>query len=676
MSNEKVVRAREKAMELGIRVRKATLMLVAMRMPPGELLASETFTLSTDWLGVVLGTLLQQEAIVLSLRPDSVLASWNAHKVTPKHVMWACQASLMLQSKLEGYTYVDHRESWCISMSTGKLSVGQYGNGSMKLPYVMGLPLNQCEALRQLCSRICTQVLATDAIIEESSRFLNARPVDVMCCDPASNRAPFFTVWEVVGDGLPKEGDDTHGNTFKEAWVAFRNQDHDTASSLWMAEVNAMRDYQALRLLRICMHAMAQPEQPYFRRYVGWQHLEDESTDAALPANTVTEGVAPPFVPAGSESDIALVAMPRSSQNSSHPDFSAVSKDSELCLRDEVEKERIRATVAWNCGKCGVPMVDVPAKGPESWGKWKCSQCGLQKSGPRWECAKCQFMKCRACAPEAKRPCVQQLRAKQIPDGFGGYYERSDKVLGRGAQGTVYMGMEPAGGLVAIKTVPIAKSKENTLIREVELLKTLRHEYIVSYHTSCCIDGNVVIVMEYVSGGSLSVLLEQFGSLNLECLKRFLKDILTGLSFLHSQDIVHRDLKPCNVLLMADGQCKLSDFGTSATVQHITMGEKDSRLIGTPIYMSPEACIGKSPKAVDIWALGITVFQLATGNVPYSQTQCSSVYTFLDMVAKGTISPETSPVGGHLGDFIRYCLAPDPAKRPTTDKLLLHSYLL
>ena len=568
------------------------------------------------------------------------------------------------------------KDGWRMALSGGKMTVAHFGNSKMKMPFVMGHPVRQVEALAELCGALNTNILATDAVVEESQRFLYVRPVEVIPVNPAQAEVPVITVWEMIGDGLPEDGPNNATQLYKDGWVAFRNNRFEEASKLFEEVVKvAPEDHQAMRMLKLCIATSLQPESflhtadTYFRKYVGWADIESQISDVPLP-NGVT---------ASNNYKVNTLSTTMLSAGEKGGGVSPLSQipilHGTVDLRQEIEKERTRTKLSKQCPRC---KAELEIHEAERWKKWTCLSCDILKSGKGWKCRSCAAQRCLQCLPDEKSAAAPSFTTKEIPDGMGGIYTRSDKVLGRGAQGTVYLGMEGSGGLVAIKAVPCNKNKEvSSLLREVELLAALRHEYIVSYLSSCCMDGHIVIAMEYVSGGSLSLLLEQFGpSLNLDCVKRFVKDILHGLTFLHTQDIVHRDLKPCNVLLMADGQCKLSDFGTSATTQQIVAGTGDPRLIGTPMYMSPEACKGKSSKAVDIWALGITLFQLATGDVPYPKTTCSSVYEFLDQVATGKISPNITGVSGDLKDFIVVCLNQDPEQRPTAKKLSVHSYQL
>ena len=196
----------------------------------------------------------------------------------------------------------------------------------------------------------------------------------------------------------------------------------------------------------------------------------------------------------------------------------------------------------------------------------------------------------------------------EIKDKRGEKWYRSGKCLGRGAYGEVWLAMEEHGGLTALKTVRLpergARSAQedaaNEAISEVGMLSQLRHENIVSYLSSTICGKYIAIVMEYMSGGSLADLIERFTHLPLSSSVRYLKDILRGLKFLHSQNIVHRDIKPHNVLLLIDGQCKLADFGASQHMQLVKGGED---IVGTPLYMAPEACRGHAVKASDIWGM-------------------------------------------------------------------------
>ena len=128
------------------------------------------------------------------------------------------------------------------------------------------------------------------------------------------------------------------------------------------------------------------------------------------------------------------------------------------------------------------------------------------------------------------------------------------------------------------------------------------------------------------SGGSFSseesVEILQREPLHVDLAVMYARDILSGLEYLHNNNIVHRDIKPHNVLLSADGVCKLSDFGTAKYIPGKTQQQTHS-LQGTPIYMAPELLAGRPTCASDIWSFGLTVLFLVTGIVFTKSQQLS-----------------------------------------------------
>eukprot|EP01062_Namystynia_karyoxenos_P034280 TRINITY_DN2513_c0_g1_i1.p1 TRINITY_DN2513_c0_g1~~TRINITY_DN2513_c0_g1_i1.p1 ORF type:complete len:2057 (+),score=452.05 TRINITY_DN2513_c0_g1_i1:66-6236(+) len=222
-----------------------------------------------------------------------------------------------------------------------------------------------------------------------------------------------------------------------------------------------------------------------------------------------------------------------------------------------------------------------------------------------------------------------------------------------------------------------AQQQVEELLREVAMMSRLRHDNVVSYLGSGVCNGHVLIVMEYLSGGSLMSLLEQFGQIPLTSLRRFTKDILHGLTFLHGQEIVHRDLKPHNVLVTIEGLCKLADFGTSQEVSRL-LGQEDM-IAGTPQYMAPEACPGMSGAvaASDIWSFGVMFLQLLTGRLPWPGDLQGGLRFMVTLARNKDLQP-TIPDGLPLdaATLARQTVRRDPAKRPKASALLHHDFVL
>uniref|UniRef100_A0A4W5L8I4 Mitogen-activated protein kinase kinase kinase 19 n=1 Tax=Hucho hucho TaxID=62062 RepID=A0A4W5L8I4_9TELE len=163
----------------------------------------------------------------------------------------------------------------------------------------------------------------------------------------------------------------------------------------------------------------------------------------------------------------------------------------------------------------------------------------------------------------------------------------------------------------------------NRLQEEVDLLKNLHHSNIVGFLGTSLRDHMVNIFMEYVPGGSIASVLHRFGPLPERVLALYTRQILEGVSYLHLNRVIHRDLKGNNVMLMPTGVVKLIDFGCARRLSCLTHTHSHSDLLksvhGTPYWMAPEVIneTGHGRKS-DIWSVGCTVFEMATGKPPLS----------------------------------------------------------
>ena len=219
----------------------------------------------------------------------------------------------------------------------------------------------------------------------------------------------------------------------------------------------------------------------------------------------------------------------------------------------------------------------------------------------------------------------------------------ANKLLGRGASGAVYLGLdETTGRLLAIKEIPLGASFE----KEFAIMKTASHPNVVTYYGAEASEdeGLFKIHMEYVPGGSLAGLIRAHGALPIAALRKYATDVLKGLEYLHTVlRIVHRDIKPDNILLTSDGVCKLTDFGVSAA-QSVS---GCVTVVGTPHYMPPEMLMGDSYGCpADIWSFGCAVYEMATGHVPWSD--CLNPASVMFRVVQST-EPPALP-GGCCGD--------------------------
>src|SRR5215212_2806672 len=187
--------------------------------------------------------------------------------------------------------------------------------------------------------------------------------------------------------------------------------------------------------------------------------------------------------------------------------------------------------------------------------------------------------------------------------------------LGSGGFGTVYLAHDTwIDKKVAIK-VPHRQGLDfGELLREPRLLASVSHPNIVAITTAEKQDNLFFIVMEYVPGETLENLIALKGALDLPRGLDFTCQICNAVDHAHTQGVIHRDLRPANVLVTENDMVKVADFGTSRFLEIAAHG---TTVIGSPPYMAPEQFHGKAVFASDIYSLGVTMYQMLTGVLPY-----------------------------------------------------------
>ncbi|KAJ8608434.1 hypothetical protein CTAYLR_009595 [Chrysophaeum taylorii] len=263
------------------------------------------------------------------------------------------------------------------------------------------------------------------------------------------------------------------------------------------------------------------------------------------------------------------------------------------------------------------------------------------------------------------------------------YYRKGD-IIGRGASGVVYQGMDThTGSLVAIKEVPAQRGDPSfhKLVQEVQLMSRLSHEHIVAYYGAELDDeaGVLLIYQEWVPGGSIDSLLHKFGGRFPDVVaRRYAIDVAKGLAYLHREKIVHRDIKGANVLVSDQGVAKLSDFGTSMMLADNTTAAGAKTLCGTPYYMAPEVMKGETyGRKADIWSFGGLLLQMATGSPPWKCMNFQSIPQLLIHVITFDRPPplDSYDLGPDLKALILRCFEFDPSRRPTAAELIEDPFL-
>lgn len=189
------------------------------------------------------------------------------------------------------------------------------------------------------------------------------------------------------------------------------------------------------------------------------------------------------------------------------------------------------------------------------------------------------------------------------------------RTIGSGGFGTVYLAEDTwINKSVALK-VPHKQGVDfGELLREPRLLASLNHPNIVTILTAEKQDNVFFIVMEFVPGETLESIITREGALELGRALDYTCQVCNAVDHAHRHGVLHRDLRPSNVLVAERGMVKVADFGTSRFLEIAAHG---TTVIGSPPYMAPEQFQGKAVFASDIYSLGVTMYQMLTGMLPY-----------------------------------------------------------
>jgi len=238
--------------------------------------------------------------------------------------------------------------------------------------------------------------------------------------------------------------------------------------------------------------------------------------------------------------------------------------------------------------------------------------------------------------------------------------------LGRGAMGVVYEGFDPViDRRVAIKTVRLDRVDESEgaedllrFKREAQAAGRLTHPNIVGVYDYGETDALAFIVMEFVEGDTLKSLLDRGERFTPADAVGMLESLLAGLAYSHEHGVIHRDIKPANVMITRDGRVKLADFGV-ARIESSSLTQAGT-MIGTPSYMSPEQFMGQTIDArSDIYAAGVLLYQLLTGDKPFEGSVTSIMHKVLN-----TEAPPPSALSVSVNPALDAVVARAMAKRP------------
>jgi len=198
------------------------------------------------------------------------------------------------------------------------------------------------------------------------------------------------------------------------------------------------------------------------------------------------------------------------------------------------------------------------------------------------------------------------------------------------------------------------------LLREPRLLASVSHPNIVAITTAEKQENVFFIVMEYVQGETLENIIGVRGALELNRALDFTCQICNAVDHAHSQGVIHRDLRPANVLVTENEMLKVADFGTSRFLEIAAHG---TTVIGSPPYMAPEQFHGKAVFASDIYSLGVTMYQMLSGVLPYDTPAPAD----LDKLMSGElVSPprlKNPAIPKTISDIVMRAMAPEITDR-------------
>jgi serine/threonine protein kinase len=245
-----------------------------------------------------------------------------------------------------------------------------------------------------------------------------------------------------------------------------------------------------------------------------------------------------------------------------------------------------------------------------------------------------------------------------------GRYDLIEKI-GRGGMGVVYRGKDtgigrPVAVKMPISDVDVSDEARQRFFREARSAGQLAHRNIITIYDFGEEGGRAYIVMELLTGESLTNLLARGVKLPLEQQVEIMMRVSEGLAFAHSRGIIHRDVKPANLFVTTDGQVKILDFGVARIAS--SKLTRSGLLVGTPDYMSPEQVMGMVvDQRSDVFSAGAVFYQLLTGRKPFTAKRLPDVLNRVRLEQPEAVTEAEAPAG--LTAIVMKALEKDPANR-------------
>ena len=243
----------------------------------------------------------------------------------------------------------------------------------------------------------------------------------------------------------------------------------------------------------------------------------------------------------------------------------------------------------------------------------------------------------------------------------------------------VYQGYDlNEGKLIAWNTVEIdslPKAFQAKIIQEIEILDSIKNKnkYIIDINNSWINKEKrtIYFITNFATGNDLSQFIKKVKYIKLKVVKKWCKQILSGLEFLHKNNIAHRDLKPSNIFINSNtGDIFIGDFGLAKV-----SNENNKSILGTPEYMAPEVYEECYDNRIDIYSFGMCLLEFMTGQIPYSECSLAAQIwkKITDRILPECINKVNIPIAK---DLILKCINQDPKERLNIDEILKHEFFL